>query len=210
MNPARDRPFLSILALGALVYLLVRLGAARQPGPMTILLVSASLVLGVLLISAWRSTARGWREGRRKRALRLADVDGMDGMEFERYVRELLEDRGFRARLTGCPDDRGVDLVAEREDVRYAVQVKRHAGPVSRRAVSDAVGGVRLYDCHAAMVITNSRFTRGAVDLAESNGCTLIDRDVLAEWILAFRNGTGRPQRHGDTEIELNSSGVTE
>ena len=60
-------------------------------------------------------------------------------------------------------DDRGVDIVAERDDVRCAVQVKRHRGLISRHAVSDVVGGMKQYGCDAAMVITNSYFTEAAV-----------------------------------------------
>lgn len=37
-----------------------------------------------------------------------------------------------------------------------------------------------------AVVITN-RFTEGAKELARSNHCELIDRDVLAKWILEFQ-----------------------
>src|SRR6185503_416356 len=102
---------------------------------------------------------------------------------------ELLAHRGFRVERTGGSDDRGVDIVAEREALRCAIQVKRHYGLVSRHAVSDAVGGMRHYDCNAAMVITNSRFTAGAIALAASNECELVDREVLAEWIEDFRRG---------------------
>jgi hypothetical protein len=37
------------------------------------------------------------------------------------------------------------------------------------------------------MVVTNSYFTRGAKQLAHSTGCELIDRDILAEWILDYQ-----------------------
>jgi HJR/Mrr/RecB family endonuclease len=37
------------------------------------------------------------------------------------------------------------------------------------------------------MVITNNYFTPGAVTLARSNDCTLVDRDLLAQWVLRFQ-----------------------
>ncbi len=127
---------------------------------------------------------------RRLRAIRLADVDHMPGLEFEAYVCRLMERQGFggvyNVRGSG---DFGVDIVAERGRVRYAVQVKRYKGGVSRRAVSDAVAGKYHFKCDAAMVVTNSYFTAGAKTLANSTSCTLVDRDQLADWIVAFQQG---------------------
>ena len=64
-------------------------------------------------------------------------------------------------------------------------------GLVSRHAVSDVVGGTKQYGCDAAMVITNSYFTEGAIALAEANECALVDRDTLAGWMEEARGGEG-------------------
>jgi HJR/Mrr/RecB family endonuclease len=185
-------PLLSLVALGGLIALLVRLGALWDRGALAVVLASAALVTGVILTSLLRSITRPLAEARRIRRLGLAEIDEMDGTEFEEYVCRLLEHRGFQAALTGGSDDRGVDIVAEREAIRCAVQVKRHWGMISRHAVSDAVGGMRHYDCNAAMVVTNSYFTESAVALAESNDCALVDREVLQEWMVDFRDGSLR------------------
>lgn len=136
---------------------------------------------GPLLLGA----ARRLVAYRRLRAIRLSDVDGMSGAEFEDYVGRLLERQGYRIERIGGSGDLGVDLVATYRETRWAIQVKRSARPVSRRAVSDAVAGARHYDCDAAMVVTSSGFTPGAVELAGSTGCELVDREELTEWILA-------------------------
>ncbi len=127
---------------------------------------------------------------RRLRAIRMADIDYMDGLDFERYVCRLLEVQGYRdvENLRGSGDF-GVDIVATQDGIRYAIQVKRYKGNVSRRAISDAVAGKFHFDCEAAMVVTNSYFTKSAKQLARSTECTLIDRDILADWILAFQRG---------------------
>jgi restriction system protein len=181
MGAAHQSRFLSLLALAGLAALAVRLGALRQWGLPTILLGGVALVSAVLLLGSVRAI-RQWSADRH-RAMDLAVIDEMDGLEFERWVQELLERRGFRAALTPPSDDRGVDIVAERDDLRCAVQVKRHRGLVSRHAVSDVVGGMKQYSCEAAMVITNSYFTEAAAALAEANDCALVDRDMLAEWM---------------------------
>lgn len=186
-----DNPFLSLLVLGALVAAAVQLGLPQQGGGAAVLTASAALVIVAILFGALRGVGERWAAARRTRALRLVDIDAMDGIEFEHYVRALLEHRGFRAGVTPCSDDRGVDIVAVRDDFRCAVQVKRHRGLVSRHAVSDAVAGMKHYDCNAAMVVTNSTFTDSARALAASNDCLLVDREVLAEWMAGYQ-GRGR------------------
>jgi restriction system protein len=119
----------------------------------------------------------------RRRRSNLDELDLMSGLEFEEYVAALLRRRGWTVEVTPGSHDLGVDLVAEKKDQRFAVQVKRQEAPVSRRAVSDAVAGCVHYDCTGAMVVTNSYFTRGALELAESTECELIDRDTLAEML---------------------------
>lgn len=126
-----------------------------------------------------------WLNARRVRVLEQVDIDRLDGPAFEHYVEGLLAQRRYRVKHTGRPGDLGVDLIAEKSPYRYAVQVKRASDPVSRRAVSDAVAGMAHYGCNRAMVITNSRFSPGARELARSTQCILIDRLTLADWILA-------------------------
>lgn len=111
-------------------------------------------------------------------------MDSLDGTAFEAYVEKLLTRRGYRVRRTGKSGDLGVDLIADKPPLRFAVQVKRQSQPVSRRAVSDAVAGKAQYKCNAAMVVTNNLFSTGAQELAHSNGCKLVDRNVLADWML--------------------------
>jgi restriction system protein len=126
---------------------------------------------------------------RRQRAIRLADVDYMDGLAFEEYVCRLMERQGYTAENVRGSGDFGVDIIARRNGTRYAVQVKRQRGGVSRRAISDAVAGKYHFECDAAMVVTNSYFTPGARKLAKSTVCELVDRDTLSDWIIDFQRG---------------------
>jgi restriction system protein len=143
-----------------------------------------------LVLVALKAQARS----QRYRALQPADIDRMQGGEFEHYVAALLKQRGFDAKVIGTSGDLGVDIVASRAGSRTAIQVKRHTGSVSRRAVSDAVTGKLHYGCDEAMVITNGYFTQGARLLASSTSCTLIDRDALAEWVREYHTvGASNP-----------------
>lgn len=153
--------------------------------------VSFGVVIIVLIILALHGYFKFNQENekeRRLRALKLSDIDNMDGHEFEHYVGKLLEHQGFKAEVTKGSGDLGVDVIAQKNELKYAVQVKRYNEPVSRRAVSDAVAGKYHYGCNKAMVVTTSHFTEGAKELAQSTECKLVDRDTLAEWILDFQN----------------------
>jgi restriction system protein len=141
----------------------------------------------ISLLSLAFSALFAGRDKQRLRTLQVSDVDNMSGPEFERYVAALFEHYGFAARVTKGSGDLGVDIIAKRGDLRYAVQTKRYASPVPRTAVSDAVAGMDHYGCNAAMVVTNSWFSDGAKELAWSTGCVLVDRDALAVWIIAFQ-----------------------
>ncbi|MFO3798054.1 MAG: restriction endonuclease, partial [Anaerolineales bacterium] len=109
------------------------------------------LVAAILLIAL-----KIYLSGKRRdltRALQISDVDSMAGHHFEHYIAALLESQGFQAKVTRGSGDSGVDIVAKKSDVVYAIQCKRSASNVSRRAVSDAVAGIAHYGCTKAMVV---------------------------------------------------------
>ncbi len=108
--------------------------------------------------------------------LHLKGVDTMDGTTFEYYVARLLIDRGYTNVSLTEHFDYGVDIIAEKDGIRWGIQVKRYSGLVKAEAVRQVVTGLRLYECDRAMVITNSTFSKVAKRLAEGNNCVLIDR----------------------------------
>lgn len=127
-------------------------------------------------------------EERRLRALKIADVDSMGGLSFEHYVCRLLVSQGYTAHVTKASGDLGADIIAERYGVKYSIQVKRHNSSIDRHAVNDAVGGKAYYKCDRAMVVTNSYFGPGAIEMAQATNCELVDRDKLAKWIADYHN----------------------
>jgi restriction system protein len=127
------------------------------------------------------------KERKRIKALTLANVDNMTGIEFEYYVGELLKFQGYHISFTKTSGDFGSDIVAQKDNRRISIQLKRYGKPVSLAAVQEAVASKTYYRCSHAMVITNRSYTKAAKILAQSNECTLIDRKELADWIIAFQ-----------------------
>lgn len=142
---------------------------------------------GLLFLAVYLYFWNRWLQARRVHILAQKNLDHLDGAAFEKFAETLLTRRGYRVTHTGRSGDLGVDLYAEKSPYKFAVQVKRSSNPVSRQAVSDAVAGKALYKCNAAMVVTNNLFSPGAQALARANGCKLVDRNVLADWMLEMR-----------------------
>lgn len=121
-----------------------------------------------------------WKLIRHRRPTALKTVDTMDGLDFEWYVADLLRANDFRNVYLTEKYDFGVDIVAEKDGVRWGVQVKRYSGLIKADAVRQVVTGLRLYGCGRAMVITNSTYSAVARRLAAGNDCVLIDRTGLS------------------------------
>lgn len=115
-------------------------------------------------------------------------VDNMSGVEFEKYIAILLIRNGFHnVRLTE-QYDYGVDIVAEKDGVRWGIQAKRYSGIVGAEAVRQVIAGLRPYNCDRAMVITNSNYSEFAKKLAVGNDCILINRNGLKQLEQSAKN----------------------
>ena len=138
------------------------------------------VLAAIILLFVARSVIKLVRKFRTvRRDLHLRDIDTMSGIDFEYYVAQLLVGLGCDNVSLTEKYDYGVDIVAEKDGIRWGVQVKRHSGLVKAAAVRQVVTGLRLYNCDRAMVITNSTFSNVAQRLAVGNDCVLIDRTKL-------------------------------
>lgn len=98
----------------------------------------------------------------------------MTGREFEEHCAGYLRRRGFKKiELTKGSGDQGVDILAKRRGKTYAIQCKFYQKPVGNKAVQEAYAGMQYYDCDKGMVMTNSTFTKGAIELAGRTGVAL-------------------------------------
>ncbi len=96
------------------------------------------------------------------------------GGDFERFLSRVFVMLGYHVELTKASGDQGVDLILTGKGRRIAVQTKGYADSVGNHSVMEAVAGMAFYRCTACAVVTNSRFTRTAEQLAAVNHCQLI------------------------------------
>ena len=107
-----------------------------------------------------------------------------DGVAFEEYCANLLKDNGFtNIETTKASGDHGVDILAEKFDVTYAVQCKYYSSPVGNKAVQEAHSGRGYYKRDIAVVMTNNSFTPQAKDEADQLGVKLWDGERLKQMI---------------------------
>lgn len=107
-------------------------------------------------------------------------VDEMEGHDFEYYCADLLRAGGFlEVQVTGGSRDYGVDILAEKDGVTYAIQCKCYSTPVGVTAVQEAYAGRDYYDRMVGVVLTNQYFTAPAVEVAEKLKIMLWDRGYL-------------------------------
>ena len=111
----------------------------------------------------------------------IADVDLMDGAQFEACITNLFNKLGYKAENTKLSGDQGIDVVAIKGNTKVAIQCKCFTGSVGNHAVMEAFAGAKYYNADKCMVVTNSTFTKSARALAEKNGVVLWDRQVLIE-----------------------------
>ncbi len=92
----------------------------------------------------------------------------MEGREFELFCADLLKKRGFiEVEVTKASGDYGIDILAEKEGVTYAIQCKRYNSPVGVKAVQEVYAGRDYYDRMVGVVMTNQYFTAPAVEAAD-------------------------------------------
>ena len=106
--------------------------------------------------------------------------DTLEGHEFEYYCAELLEKKGFiEVEVTKGSGDYGVDILAEKDGVTYAIQCKCYTAPIGVKAIQEAYAGRDYYDRMVGAVLTNQYFTAPAVEAAKKLKILLWDRGYL-------------------------------
>jgi restriction system protein len=145
------------------------------------LIVSIAIIVALLLLYyRWRS----------KRILDsgIDLIDKMDGIPFEKLLDVYFAKCGYKVSLTPASNDYGADLIIQKDGVKTVVQAKRYKGVVGIGAVQEIIGSIAHYGADRGMVITNSRYTQQAKNLAQTNRIELWDRFKLMK-VLREVNG---------------------
>jgi len=116
-----------------------------------------------------------------------ANYAEMSGVEFEEYVKRVLERKGWRVETTPLTRDGGIDLIARRNDdvdieVTLYVQCKNHSSPVGVDVARELNGSLpKQLSGTRGVLVCPSGFTADAVAFAKDRGIALWERHHLFE-----------------------------
>lgn len=128
---------------------------------------------------------------RRKRSVdtgSLEEVKNMSGTDFELWFAALLEKMNYiNVETTQHSHDTGVDVIAQKDGVRYIFQCKNTA-TVGIDALQEIWFAKSNID-HVAVVVTSGTVSTSTRKLADGRGILCWDRDVLLQVIDAESPG---------------------
>lgn len=148
----------------------------------------------VMLILYLGSHVASRRRQNRIRQEQLRNIETyavMSPGEFEQALAVLCQRDGCsRVRVTGGAGDRGADVTATTPDGRsLVIQAKhyRNGHSVGSPDMQRFAGTARaIHNADIAVLVTTSRFTKQALDIAMSLGIQAYDRTLLADWASGF------------------------
>lgn len=95
---------------------------------------------------------------------------GMSGLQYEQYCADYLRRKGFtNIQVTPASHDYGADIIAERFGERWVFQCKKYVKIVGNSAVQEVNTAKKHYNAKKAAVITNSKLSDNAKQLAMEN-----------------------------------------
>lgn len=152
------------LGLGVLSFAVMLIGfVATMPSPWSVL-----WVVGFIILMSLISDKRVKKKPVNRR---------MAGHDFEYWCADYLRKHGYRdVQVTKASGDYGADITArDRWGNRWVFQCKYYGKSVSNSAVQEVIGAMRHYGANRAGVMTNSRLTKQARELAEENAVAIIE-----------------------------------
>lgn len=173
-----------------LLLLLVALASFKLTQNLYVTGMSVGAVLILIIVLA---VLKNNKEKERLRNSGIEDIDKMEGIQFEHYLKELYLSRGYAAEVSSASGDYGADLLLKKDGKKIVVQAKRYSKVVGIKAVQEVMGAKSYYQADAAWVVSNNYFTKAARGLADKGQVLLVDRDELVDYILLLNPGSEKP-----------------
>ena len=192
----KDYLWLGFLTIGIPLLLTVGvlLSISGYSFVLLIILIAVALIFGLVLLIKNSEGPRKLKKANKLSAAtskleietsvvnQLEIIDTMKGSEFETFVVDLLKCNGFsNVTQTKLSGDFGVDVIGFKDNKKYVFQCKRFKGKLGLKPIQEAYAGKRHYRADEAVVITNSEFTKAAMELASDTDIICCDRNQLAK-----------------------------
>lgn len=129
-----------------------------------------------------------WRTSRKPPPLPLAPALTVDQLyalspgDFEAYVGQLFQRKGYTVTLRGRTGDQGVDVELQNKDGKRAiVQCKRYRTTVGSETVRELFGTLIHEKAAHAFLVTTANVSEAARTWAKNKPITLIDGETLVQ-----------------------------
>ena len=123
------------------------------------------------------------------RSVDISKLDNLDGHGMEEFLYLFFKSLGLDVERTKKSRDYGADLIINYKCRKIVVQCKlyyKHS--VGNSAIQEIATAKSYYLADKGVVITNSFFTKSAVNLSMTSDVSLIDRDKLNELLTSPDN----------------------
>lgn len=140
-------------------------------------------------------------------------IRSMNEYEFEQFIGDIWNERGFDTTVRQGSGDRGIDVVARRDGEKQLIQAKRYqqSNKVGSKQVREyATLYQQVEDADSVVIVTTSSFTEPSQELAWELDVEIIDGEALFEIVNASAPNIAIKYLHQDsTRAGRTSSGDT-
>lgn len=110
----------------------------------------------------------------------IDNIDSLSGEEFEDLLYYYFLSIGLNVKKTKKSHDYGADLIISTRHKKIVIQCKLYCNhSVGNSAIQEIYTATNYYNAQCGLVITNSYFSKPAINLAESSGIILWNRQEL-------------------------------
>lgn len=98
---------------------------------------------------------------------------------YENFCAGQLQKLGWECTTTKTTGDQGADVIAKKNGRILVVQCKKYSSSVGNAAVQEVIAAKRFFNAHYAAVITNSTYTKSAIELATVANVMLLNHTEI-------------------------------
>lgn len=105
----------------------------------------------------------------------IQDINNLNPYEFEKFAKEFFKIKGYAAWNTQASHDNGADVIAEKDNVRIAIQVKHKKKSLVGYDVYQVKRAMSSYKAEQGILFTNSELTSSAILDAQRDNVQVIN-----------------------------------
>lgn len=115
----------------------------------------------------------------------MKEIDQMDGIQFEHYLKTLFNELGYKSIVTQASHVFGADLVLKKDNEKIVIQAKRYQlkNTVGMDAVQQIFAAKTYYQADESWIITTSAYSPSALKLAAACNVQVLDRNDLVSFV---------------------------